>query len=223
MVRIDFGCGQTEMVDVKYCKVVKIPLQHEAMEPEPEPAVEGEAHPMTPAEAGETSRQDRLAKLKEGSAANKLEAAIAAEASAEDFATEFAAASDGLETADAVPLLFTALADAGWKTALKLLKTHKRLIAKTVGDDVGAQLAVLRWLSSYGANSIAGDDSSKGTAGKAVAKFLYTLYELDMVEEGVILLWNQDDGCGDGTVKQAVEPIIEFLEEEEEDDESDSN
>ena len=189
-------------------------------EPEPEP--DGDSRPMTPAAAGaDDARQDRLAKLEESSAVDKVAAAIAAEASAEDLAAAFAAASNGLESSAAMSLLFTSMADAGWKPALKLLKTHKALVAKTVGDGA-AQREVLDWLSTYGAKSIAADDSGKGTAGKAVAKFLHTLYELDVVEEEVILGWNEKDGCGDDSVKQAVKPIIDFLEEDS-DDEEDSD
>ena len=69
-----------------------------------------------------------------------------------------------------------------------------------------------------------GSTTGKGTAGKAVAKFLHTLYELDVVEEEIILAWDEKDGCGDqDTVKVAVKPIIEFLQEEDDDDDDDES
>jgi hypothetical protein len=194
-------------------------------EPEPEPEGGEDFRPMTPAEgSADDARQERLAKLEEGEGGGAAAAAFAigAEASAEDLATAFGTASEGLDAEAKVTLLFTAMADhGGWKPALKLLKTHKKLVGSVVGDEA-AQKAVLSWLASYGAKSIAADDSGKGTAGKAVAKFLHTLYELDVVEEEIILAWDEKDGCGDqDTVKVAVKPIIEFLQEDDDDDDDD--
>ena len=163
-------------------------------EPEPEPAdAESEA---------DSAREDRLAKMGDGSMtpregsmtprpgdaapeetpAAKLAAAVEAEASADDLAALFATQSEGLDKTAAVSLLFTALCSSGWKPAFKMLKTHKKLIAATVSDEA-AQTCVLGWMTEYVGAKIAADDSGK--EGKALAKLLHSMYELDQLEEDV--------------------------------------
>ena len=170
---------------------------------EPEPAVDASVEVDQSVEVGASAAGGSFA--------------VAAEASAEEVAAGFAAASEGLGAAASIGLLLGSIATGGWKPAFKLLKTHKKLVGSTIGGSADAQASALAWLTAFAATAIAEDDSGKSTAAKGAAKFLHTMYELDVLEEESILKWNET--LSEESVKTAVKPIIEFLQEESSDEE----
>lgn len=145
----------------------------------------------------------------EQTTAEQLAAAVAGDAPADKFAALFAPFASGLNDAGATTQLFDALGSAGFKTLIKCVKTHDAAIKKTVSNE-GLQKTVLTWLEQHSSAAIAGGENPK-----AVAKVLMTMYEQDQVEEEVVLAWHGK--CADQGVKDAVQPIIEWLQEEDED------
>lgn len=126
-------------------------------------------------------------------------------------------------------LLDTALANGGWKSVISTLETQFAFHC-TPGDTDAGETAdrLLAWLQRVGGAAIAGveasaaTDKAKSSVSKAVAKVLYTLYELDLVEVSSILGWADRCAVEQPLVSQAVHPVVTFLSADTEEDESSS-
>jgi hypothetical protein len=143
-----------------------------------------------------------------------LAAAVERGASVEDLTASFKPFASG---EGAVALLFDALAAAGFKAMIKSVKTYDALVKSACPDTVSQEMA-LEWLETFAAAKLVDGENPK-----AVAKALHTMYELDQLGEEVVLAWHSR-AMPLATplvesVKTAVQPIIDWLEESEEESE----
>ena len=128
---------------------------------------------------------------------------------------------------DLTQLLADTLADGGWKSVISKLKsicgsaTHAQG-EKPATDNAGELLA---WLQRAGGAAIAEAtvETDSPTAAKAVAKVLYTLYELDLVEAPDVLSWAERCAVEQPLVSHAVRDVVEFLAADTDDDDEDSS
>ncbi len=126
-------------------------------------------------------------------------------------------------------LLDTALAKGGWKSVISTLKTDHGFHRTCDGTDAAETAdGLLVWLQRVGGAAIAEvqvsaeTDKVKSSVSKAVAKVLYTLYELDLVEASGILGWADRCAVEQPLVSQAVHPVVAFLSADANEDESSS-
>ena len=148
----------------------------------------------------------------------KINATIASEASAEDVASvlqQLVAKSMGIGVEDGaratvISTLFSAIANKGWKRAVKLLTTYNGLIRSVVADEM-AEVTVLDWLTIYASASISTEASGKSRVSNTVLNFVHTMYDLNQLSQRVILEWIQT--CKEASVVTAVQPMVAFLEE----------
>ena len=130
----------------------------------------------------------------------------------------------------AVLLLDSALAEGGWKGVISTLKTSHGF-HRTVDDTDAAATAdgLLAWLQRVGGAAIAEVEASaetdkvKPSVSKAVAKVLYTLYELDLVELSGILRWEERCAVEQPLVSKAVHPVVAFLSADTDEDDTSSS
>ena len=129
-------------------------------------------------------------------------------------------------------LLDAALAAGGWKGVISALKSNCDFHCSPDGTDVVKTTdGLIGWLQRVGGTAIAAeveasaeiDKLKKSSVSKAVAKTLYTLYELDLVEVSEILSWADRCAVEHPLVSQAVHPVVAFLSADTDEDERSSS